>query len=314
MFLALPAAATADWARACQTAPPPGLAAAQPAKSLILIIDDMGNRLDAGEAVVTLPGKLTLAILPYTPHARQLAISAHRSGKEVMLHAPMSNLAGIPLGRGGLTPLQPESEFRATLSAALDQLPHVRGLNNHMGSDLTQRELQMQWVMETLRERDLYFIDSRTSALTVAAHTATLHRVPNLSRKVFLDNDRSPEAIDKSFRRLLKEVELEGLAVGIGHPYPETVAYLRDELPRLQCRGIELLLVSEALTDTRGEGAADNEPENPSKPDFYAPFGHIGLGLGDRVFPEVKDAGGQYRVGPAQQDTVNQVIQVSHAP
>ncbi len=219
----------------------------------------------------------------------------------------MGNLAGIPLGPGGLTERQSEEEFRATLGAALEQLPHVKGINNHMGSDLTQRELQMQWVMEELRERDLYFIDSRTSALTVAARSAARHAVPHLSRKVFLDNERDSAAIDRAFRRLLREVEKEGLAVGIGHPYPETIDYLRIALPRLACRGISLALVSEALAEPGGD-------KPPSEPDLDTPLGHVGLGLGYRVFPEVEDAGGQYRVRAADQDALHQVIEITHAP
>jgi polysaccharide deacetylase 2 family uncharacterized protein YibQ len=308
LCLAPPAAATGEWAQACRTPPPATLAAPLLDKRLVLIIDDMGNRLDAGRAIVEMPGKLTIAVLPYTPHGHRLAERAHGVGKEVMLHAPMGNLAGIPLGPGGLTALQTEEEFRATLGAALDQLPHVKGINNHMGSHLTQREPQMQWVMEVLRERDLYFIDSRTSALTVAAGTAARHAVPHLSRKVFLDNERDPAAIDRAFRRLLREVESEGLAVGIGHPYPETIDYLRTALPRLACRGISLALVSEALA------VADGDDSPPSEPDLDAPLGHVGLGLGYRVFPEVEDAGSQYRVRATDQDALHQVIEVSHPP
>jgi polysaccharide deacetylase 2 family uncharacterized protein YibQ len=270
----------------------------------------VGYRLAPGQAVIALPGKLTLSVLPYTPHGRRLAQAAFEAGKEVMLHAPMSSLRGVPLGRGGLTRRLPEAEFRATLDATLDQLPHVRGINNHMGSDLTQRERQMGWVMSVLRERGLYFIDSRTTALTVAAGTAERYAVPHLSRKVFLDNERDAEAIDRSFRRLLREVEREGLAVGIGHPHPETIAYLRAELPKLACRGIELALVSEVL----GDGAREVPERPPSEPDFDAPLRHVGLGLWDGVLPEVEDTGRQHRVGATDQHPLDQVIQVSHAP
>jgi polysaccharide deacetylase 2 family uncharacterized protein YibQ len=270
----------------------------------------VGHRLGRGQAVVALPGKLTLAVLPYTPHGRRLADAAVEAGKEVMLHAPMSSLREVPLGRGGLTGNLPEAEFRATLDAALDQLPQVRGLNNHMGSDLTQRERQMGWVMAVLQERGLYFIDSRTTALTVAAQTAERFAVPNLSRKVFLDNERETGAIDRSFRRLLREVEREGVAVGIGHPHPETIAYLRAELPKLACRGIELALVSEVL----GEGAPGSSGRSPSEADFDTPLRQVGLGLGDGVLPEVEDTGRQHGVRAADENPLDEVIQVSHAP
>jgi polysaccharide deacetylase 2 family uncharacterized protein YibQ len=304
--------AITDWPLACQQPPPPGLAAPAQDKRLVLIIDDMGNRLAAGREVIALPGKLTIAVLPFTPHGAQLAQAAHRAGKEVMLHAPMSNLGQIPLGQGGLTAGQTEQEFKDTLRGALDQLPHLRGMNNHMGSDLTQRQQQMQWVMDILRERDLYFIDSRTSAMTVAAQTAASNAVPHLSRKVFLDNERHPDAIQAAFGRLLGAVEASGLAVGIGHPYPETIAFLNQALPKLQCRGVRLSLVSEALdVSTQNPSVV---PANPSEPDLYAPLGHIGLGLGYGVLSEVKDTGGQHRVGPADKNPLDQVIERTHSP
>ncbi len=307
---------------ACGTAPPPGIAAPGPGKTLVLIIDDMGNQLRNGRAVVALPGKLTVAVLPHTPHGARLARAAHAAGKEVMLHAPMSNLAGTPLGRGGLTSCQSEEKFRATLAAALNSVPHTVGVNNHMGSELTQQPTQMAWVMEELRERGLYFIDSRTSALTVAARTAGRYRVPHLSRKVFIDNSRERAAIEGSFQRLLEEVERTGLAVGIGHPYPETIDYLRAAMPRLPCRGIRLALVSEALDrgEIRGPATPPSRPlagaelQPGSEPYFDAPPGHVGLGLGYGVFPEVKYAGGQHGIGAADQDALHEVLQVTDTP
>jgi polysaccharide deacetylase 2 family uncharacterized protein YibQ len=187
-------------------------------KRLVIIIDDMGHNLRRGKDALALPGKLNFAVIPYTPFGKQLAESAHRSGKEVMLHAPMSTIEHLPLGTGGLTPKLSRQEFQDTISAALATVPLVRGINNHMGSDLTQRREQMAWLMQDLRWQDLYFVDSRTSGKSVAATVATEFDVPNLSRHVFLDNEPTPEAIDARFTELLAVVNKHGLAVAIGHP------------------------------------------------------------------------------------------------
>jgi polysaccharide deacetylase 2 family uncharacterized protein YibQ len=216
-------------------------------KRLVIIIDDMGHSLRRGNDALALPGKLNFAVIPYTPFGEQLAETAHRSGKEVMLHAPMSTVEQLPLGTGGLTPELSREEFQDTISAALATVPHVRGINNHMGSDLTQRREQMAWLMQDLRWQDLYFVDSRTSEKSVAATVATEFDVPNLSRHVFLDNERTPEAIDARFTELLAVVNKHGLAVAIGHPYPQTISYLHEALPLLSEQGIRLVFVSEAL-------------------------------------------------------------------
>jgi polysaccharide deacetylase 2 family uncharacterized protein YibQ len=198
---------------------------------------------------------------------------------------------------------------------ALDAVPHARGVNNHMGSELTEHPLQMGWVMQTLLRRDLYFVDSRTSAATVAASTAADFSVPHLSRSVFLDNDRDAAAIDHFFRRLLARAEVDGVAVGIGHPYPETAAYLRQAIPRLRCRGVRLALVSEVLSEQVPDQSPEENAYNPaSEPHLDAALGHVGLGLGHGEFAEVKYAGSKHRVRASDKNALYKVIEVSHTP
>lgn len=214
---------------------------------LVLILDDLGNNLEAGQRALALPGPITFAVLPYTPHARTLAEQAHAAGSELMLHAPMSNLSDMPLGMGGLTPDLTEQDFRRTLEESIRQVPHIKGVNNHTGSDLTARRQPMQWVMDVLKGEDLYFVDSVTTGDTVAAETAEAVGIPTLRRQVFLDHSRDPVAIDREFRRLLDIARQEGRAVGIGHPYPETLDYLEQALPQLNALGYRLQSVSGAL-------------------------------------------------------------------
>ncbi|MEH6568041.1 MAG: divergent polysaccharide deacetylase family protein [Halioglobus sp.] len=235
--------------------------AAKHDKKLVIIIDDIGHHLSPGKAAVDLPWKLNIAVLPYTPHGKALAERAHRSGKEVLLHAPMSTIGRIPLGRGGLTHELDEQEFRQTLAENLLQIPHIRGINNHMGSDLTQRRIQMGWVMDELQKRDLYFVDSRTSHESVAANTAEHYGVPNLSRQIFLDNERNPLAIEKKLREVMDLADSHGMAVAIGHPYPETIRSLKAMLPQLEAMGIRLAYVSELFPANAGNYSLTSTPE-----------------------------------------------------
>ena len=299
----MPAASGDDhWTDSCAHSPPPGLAAVTPRATLVLIIDDLGHKRRTGMSMVKLPGKVNLAILPHTPHAEELAQSGFTAGKEIMLHAPMSNEGGSMLGPGGLTPLLSREEFDHTLTASIDAVPHVRGINNHMGSELTTMPLQMGWVMQTLVRRNLYFVDSRTNPKTVAAKTAADYSVPHLSRSVFLDNEITEEAIASQFKRLIERAEQDGLAVGIGHPYTQTARVLARELPSLKCRGIKLALVSEVVEDpARSQKSftpADNDYTPASEPNFNISLGHISLGLRNGVFTEVENTGGEHRISP----------------
>lgn len=229
----------------------------EPAAKLVLIIDDIGYNAEAGVRAINLPGAVTYAVIPYTPHGQALAESAHRANKEVMLHAPMSNLSGMDLGQGGLTLQQNEEEFRQTLRLALDNIPHIKGLNNHTGSELTAAVQPMQWLMQELKQRGLYFVDSVTTRVSVAAATAEQSQVPSLRRHVFLDNVQTADAIDVEFKRALALAQKQGFAVAIGHPYPETLRYLESALPVLATQNIQLVSASSMIAELKTK----TEPE-----------------------------------------------------
>jgi polysaccharide deacetylase 2 family uncharacterized protein YibQ len=244
--------------------PLPAVAADSP-PVIAIIIDDVGNHLDQGEAALELPGPVTLSFLPHTPHARDLAKRAHARGKEIMLHLPMDSYAGNRLGPGALTLHMTRIEFLRTLHGSLDAVPHVVGLNNHMGSLLTRHPGAMGWLMEGVKAYgDLYFIDSRTTTETVAEGVAQEYAVPVTRRNVFLDNDRSPRVIRNQFRQLLDQARREGAAIGIGHPYPETIAVLKRELGKLEASGSVRLIPASQLIQLQRRSEPWLEPSSPS--------------------------------------------------
>lgn len=214
---------------------------------LVIIIDDLGYRLEAGRQAAALPGKVNLAILPHTPNGQVVAKLGMAAGKEILLHTPMSNLRAFPLGHGGLTTAMNEEELRAQLVRNLESTPGVRGINNHTGSLLTARREPMEWVMKELAARGLYYVDSRTTADTLAANVAQEFGVPNLSRQVFLDNEITASAIHQQFEKFLQVARREGMATAIGHPHDATLNYLQRQLPVIQRQGYRLSLVSEVL-------------------------------------------------------------------
>lgn len=219
-------------------------ALAEPAR-LAIIIDDIGYNLALSERAARLPGQFTLAVLPFTPHGNQVAHLADERGKELMLHLPMSNLKDMPLGRGGLTTGMARETLQNTLRADLVSLPLVRGVNNHMGSKLTQDAQAMGWVMSELAARKLYFIDSRTSPLTQAQRAAEQSGVPSTKRDVFLDDVIEPGAIRRQLDLALQLARKQGSAVAIGHPYPATLQLLENIQPLLSQANIQLVPASQ---------------------------------------------------------------------
>ena len=215
--------------------------------SVAIIIDDLGYNYEQGLKAMQLPGAITYAIIPHSPKAQFFAQEAQKNNKEIMLHAPMSTINHNALGKNGLTELMSETDFKRTLNQSLASLPNAKGLNNHMGSLLTQKNQPMAWVMQSLQQRQLYFIDSRTSAQSVALNVAQQYDIPSLKRDVFLDHEPNTAFIDKQFKLLIATAKRQGYAVAIAHPYPETIRYLSSNLSKLHNAGISLVSASELV-------------------------------------------------------------------
>lgn len=229
----------------------PGLllsASALATPRIAIIIDDLGYSRQQGQAIVDLPAPVTCAVIPFSPHGRRLAERASLAGKEVLVHMPMATQGHLKLDRGGLQNGMDEPQLLDAVRQALSQIPQARGLNNHMGSALTEQPQPMSWLMAELKAHQLFFIDSRTSSHTVAQQVAQQVGLSHAGRDVFLDNERDLISINQQFNRLIRLARQRGQAIAIGHPYPETVHYLKQVLPLMKEAGIDVVPVSSLLS------------------------------------------------------------------
>ncbi len=221
---------------------------AEPGPTISIIIDDLGYQYKAGQRAVKLNGAITYSFLPNAPYAHRLAEQAHQQQKEVMLHLPMEAETENHLGTGALMQCMSEKEFKHLVHNNLAAIPHVRGFNNHMGSRLTKSPRLMGWLMQAAMFRDdLYFVDSRTTKESVAQQEAERRKIAATRRDVFLDYERNAAIVTQQLHALLRHARQHGTALGIGHPYPETLATLEAWLPMLQQQGIKLVPVSELI-------------------------------------------------------------------
>jgi polysaccharide deacetylase 2 family uncharacterized protein YibQ len=213
-----------------------------------IIIDDVGNNLDYGNEIIALPAALTIAILPNTIYAKDLARLATKHQKEVMLHLPMQSVEHHEHSPGALDLHMTRAEFNRQLLSDLNAVPYIRGVNNHMGSLLTRHPGHMAWLMDELSRRgNLYFVDSKTSSQSIADKIASEHHIPNLSRDFFLDADDDERSIRNQFSRFIKKINRRGFALAIAHPYPNTIQFLQDHLHELTEQGIHLIPVSDLI-------------------------------------------------------------------
>lgn len=253
---------------ASQPLPSPPLAAPS---YLAIIIDDLGYSLPLGQQALALSEHITFAILPFAPNSQRLAQQANQTGRELMLHTPMSTDVPRPLDKGALTIDMNRATLEATVRGSLTAMPSVKGLNNHMGSLLTQQAHHMQWLISELKKRQLYFIDSRTSPNSLAWQTAQYLQVPSLKRDIFLDNQRQPERIRAQLHKAIALSQKQGYSLAIGHPYPETIEVLTAELPMLASKGIQLITISALLAEQGLTYPKKPSPSGTSQP-YLAPY------------------------------------------
>ena len=219
-----------------------------PDARLAIIIDDLGSDRAAADAVFALGYPLTVSVLPNHEHSVDIAKEAHRRGFQVMLHLPMQSVANETPEAQELHPGMPAPEVAALLDQFLQNVPDATGVNNHQGSQATADAALMDELMPVLRDRNLFYVDSRTTAATVAYDTAQDFGVRSAFRNVpFLDDVAEVAAVRKQLELALRGARERGEAVAIGHPHPATLQALREVLPEAQERGVRLVLASELV-------------------------------------------------------------------
>ncbi len=235
----------------------------RPRPRVAIIIDDLGQDVATARDLLDINLQLTFSVMPHTENARQVAELAHRRGREVMLHIPMEPL-NYPVADPGADALfvgMPRKTVQQKVRSYLQQVPHVAGANNHMGSRYTEVQPDMSAVLDVLRSKQLFFVDSRTSARSVAAGAARQAGVSFAARDVFLDNVRDVEAIAREVRKLAGLARRRGQAIGICHPYPQTIAALRREAGLLRSQGVEVVPASSLVAEPEDTAASRREED-----------------------------------------------------
>jgi polysaccharide deacetylase 2 family uncharacterized protein YibQ len=215
---------------------------------LAIILDDVASDPGAVDSIFALHYPLTLSILPNHARSTEVAQQAHQRGYQVMLHLPMQALGNEVAESQELRPGMTTSEISSELNSMLGSVPYAAGINNHQGSLATSDPRLMGELMPLLHSRHLFFIDSRTTAATVAYDSAQSAGVPCAFRNVpFLDDVRDVGAIRRQLELAVKDAREKGQGVAIGHPHPETLRALSEFLPQAEAQGIRLVHASDLV-------------------------------------------------------------------
>jgi len=215
-----------------------------------IVVDDLGLDRKAARALLALDAPLTFSVLPGRPFSQEIAEKTHARGREIMLHLPMEP-RGYPLkdpGTGALFVSMTDDEIAKQVDENLNAVPYAAGVNNHMGSRFMEHEGKVRVMMELLKARNLFFLDSLTTQQSAGEKVARRCAVRLVKRDVFLDNESDVKDVKHQIDKLIRVAKANGSAVGICHPYPATIKALQEKLPEIMADGrLELVSASQII-------------------------------------------------------------------
>ena len=214
---------------------------------VVIVIDDMGVSLKRTADIISLNYPLTAAFLTYGKKLDEQLQAAQKAGFELMLHTPMEPFGKADVAPDVLTTKMSLQEIKTNFEVRLQKFDGIKGINNHMGSRLTEDKARMAAVMEVLKDRDLFFLDSKTSANSKAEEAAKEAGIPYAHRHVFLDNNNDKAYILGQLGKLETLARKNGYAIAIGHPKTQTFAALKEWLPQMDGKGLELWPLSRVI-------------------------------------------------------------------
>ncbi|MHB8483756.1 MAG: divergent polysaccharide deacetylase family protein [Nitrospiria bacterium] len=209
-----------------------------------ILIDDLGVDMKAYQTLKGMNARFSCAILPFQPYSEKIAKDAQFNHFDVLLHLPMESEGEVNPGKGAIYHTMTKDAILNQIRSDLHAFPYIQGVNNHMGSKITSDSGEMEIILNEVKSQNLFFVDSRTTAETVAYHIAREIGIKSAERQIFLDDDEHLERIKEQLNRLIKLSHQHGTAIAIGHPRKNTLKALKTFLPRLDQEGIEVVPVS----------------------------------------------------------------------
>ncbi len=218
----------------------------KPRPQLAIVLDDWGYSNRNFHYLDEVKECFDISVFPKHQYTKEAAVYAHSRGKEVMLHLPMEpkNLAPEHWEKNTITTDMDWGQIRAITAASIDSVPYVRGANNHMGSKATESEYVMQAVLSVFKEKGLFWIDSVSTADSQASNIAKALGVRFAKRDVFIDNENDIDYIKMQLNKAADIASSKGYAIAIGHDRPNTLEAIKQALPDIKARGIDIVCVS----------------------------------------------------------------------
>lgn len=213
-----------------------------------IVMDDFGNNMSNLDALFAPRLPVTLSILPNLPYSRRVAELARSRGYEVILHLPLEALdKSAPSESDTIKTDMDGKTVVSMLNQEITTVPGIRGISNHQGSKATEDSATMSTIMADLKKKNLYFFDSFVTDRSICREAAKKAGIRYARRDIFLDNDMSPESIEKQVLSLRRFAFRKGSAIAVCHDRKNTIAVLNRMMPELAADGIEFVMLSDMV-------------------------------------------------------------------
>jgi len=216
---------------------------------IILVIDDLGIVKGLSKQIIDMDVPLTLSFLPYASGVSDQVNDAYDKGHDILVHIPMETKGDADPGPHALLSSETPKQQRDDIDYNFNQFAHYIGINNHMGSAFTEDEAAVNRLLDVVKDKGLFVLDSKTTSKSRLEDRADAKNIPVINRDVFLDNQRDVEYIIGQLEKLEKMAKSNGTALAIGHPYKVTVTALQQWLPTLKDKGITIVPISQSIKE-----------------------------------------------------------------
>jgi len=220
-----------------------------------IVIDDWGYNLNNIDLLNSIEAPLTLAILPNLAFSGEIAfIESRYANRELILHMPMEpENDSLRLEEDTILCSMDSDNIINLVESALNSIPSVTGVSNHMGSKVTRDRDAVDAVMSYLRSREMFFLDSVAVSDSICEQSAKANKIPFVKRDIFLDNVADKEYISAQFDQLIAMASEKGSAVGIGHDRNLTLETIKEKTCQLKDNNIEFVLISDLVSSVDSE-------------------------------------------------------------
>jgi hypothetical protein len=205
------------------------------------------------DAIMRLPGAVTLAFTPYGSDPGKLAERARAQRHEIFLQIPMEPYDYPDNDPGPQTLL-------ATLGAEqnldrlfwhLGRLQAYAGIANFMGARFVATDVAMAPVIREAAKRGLGYFDDGSAPRSVAGSLAAGQAMPFAKGDVAIDAVPTSAEIDHALAKLETMAKERGIAIGTAAALPISIERISAWTRGLESRGVLLVPLTTAILKSK---------------------------------------------------------------